>query len=424
MTLRFNKRLSITPVKEGGGSGDTAKGSFDKATQTLTLNNAYVVDLINQVTREEFKQTILEAVGTQDVIFDLTNIQTMFEKSICYGNITLQGRPISVILDMSGGDYSVTISEGIMCLNSEGLSAAGLTLEQIVQAGGAVDENVFTITGTQGNYDVVFNEQKEYEKKYGADINAILGDVDANGVLQAPTEQVDLVFTGVEDLGEKALAYKFYKNTILKSISFPDLVTVSGNYALDNAFYGGDINGTIYDGLTSISLPKLETVSGYLALSRTFQSNRGITSIELPKLKTISGSNAFANTFDAMDSLTSVSLPELTTISDYMGMSYCFNNDRNLPSVSFPKLSVLTGSQAFYYTFSYDTSLQSVSFPALTSQSFGSYTNQFNRMLNSVTGCTVHFPSNLQSVIGSWSDVTSGFGGTNTTVLFDLPATE
>ena len=35
----------------------------------------------------------------------------------------------------------------------------------------------------------------------------------------------------------------------------------------------------------------------------------------------------------------------------------------------------------------------------------------------------MHFPSNLQSVIGSWSDVQNGFGGTNTTVLFDLPAT-
>ena len=69
------------------------------------------------------------------------------------------------------------------------------------------------------------------------------------------------------------------------------------------------------------------------------------------------------------------------------------------------------------------THLTSISFPALTSTSFGSFTNQFNNMLYGVTGCTVHFPSNLQSVIGSWADVTNGFGGTNTTVSFDLPAT-
>ena len=70
-----------------------------------------------------------------------------------------------------------------------------------------------------------------------------------------------------------------------------------------------------------------------------------------------------------------------------------------------------------------NTSISNLSLPALKSTSFGSYTNQFDYMLKGVTGCTVHFPSNLQSVIGSWSSVTSGFGGTNTTVLFDLPAT-
>jgi len=45
-------------------------------------------------------------------------------------------------------------------------------------------------------------------------------------------------------------------------------------------------------------------------------------------------------------------------------------------------------------------------------------------MLSGCSNVTVHFPSNLQSVIGSWYDVQNGFGGTNTTVLFDLPATE
>lgn len=72
----------------------------------------------------------------------------------------------------------------------------------------------------------------------------------------------------------------------------------------------------------------------------------------------------------------------------------------------------------------YRTGITDLYFNSLTSSSFGSYTNQFSNMLSGVTGCTVHFPSNLQSVIGSWADVTNGFGGTNTIVLFDLPATE
>jgi hypothetical protein len=87
-------------------------------------------------------------------------------------------------------------------------------------------------------------------------------------------------------------------------------------------------------------------------------------------------------------------------------------------------LAEISGASAMHNTFYACTALTSVEFPALKSTSFGSYTNQFNSMLSGVTGCTVHFPSNLESVIGSWSSVTAGFGGTNTTVLFDLSATE
>jgi hypothetical protein len=95
----------------------------------------------------------------------------------------------------------------------------------------------------------------------------------------------------------------------------------------------------------------------------------------------------------------------------------------SLTSVNLSSLKIVTGNSCFRYAFQGCTSLTTLSFPALESTSFGSYTNQFNNMLQGVTGCTVHFPSNLQSVIGSWSDVTNGFGGTNTTVSFDLPAT-
>ena len=100
-----------------------------------------------------------------------------------------------------------------------------------------------------------------------------------------------------------------------------------------------------------------------------------------------------------------------------------------LTEINLSKLSDLTTSRAMGGTasqggtFTNCTLLTTLSFPALTSTSFGSFTNQFDMMLKGVTGCTVHFPSNLQSVIGSWSSVTGGFGGTNTTVLFDLPAT-
>ena len=41
-------------------------------------------------------------------------------------------------------------------------------------------------------------------------------------------------------------------------------------------------------------------------------------------------------------------------------------------------------------------------------------------MLTGVSGCTVHFPYCVKKIIQDWSDVTSGFSGSSTSVLFDL----
>lgn len=208
--------------------------------------------------------------------------------------------------------------------------------------------------------------------KYGATIDNFIGDVDSNGVLQAPSEEVDLVFSGVKDIAEYGLYYAFFGNFYLpKSISFPDLESLSNGHAMAELMHSSrSIDGHATTTLKSLSFPKLSSITGVYALQRSFYGASGLT------------------------------------------------------SVSFPVLSVLSGYNALQEAFSNCYSLTSISFPALTSSSFGTRTNQFNNMLPNVTGCTVHFPSNLQSVIGSWSDVTAGFGGTNTTVLYDLPATE
>lgn len=65
------------------------------------------------------------------------------------------------------------------------------------------------------------------------------------------------------------------------------------------------------------------------------------------------------------------------------------------------------------------TSLKEVRFPALTANSFGSSTNQLSNMLTGVTDCTLHFPAAAQAKIERMSSYPN-FGGTNTTVLFDL----
>lgn len=213
--------------------------------------------------------------------------------------------------------------------------------------------------------------------KYGATGGTFLGDVDANGVLSYDSNTpTDLVFTGVRDLGKTALNLRFTYTT-----------------------YTANIQANRFVGLSSIksaSFPDLENISGQYAMNYTFSNCKNFASLSMPNLTSISGANA---------------------------MTAMCNGCISLNSVNFAKLENITGSYALRYAFQSCIVLTTLSFPSITSTAFGSNTNQFNSMLSGVTGCTVHFPSNLQSVIGSWTSVTNGFGGTNTTVLFDLPAT-
>ena len=155
-----------------------------------------------------------------------------------------------------------------------------------------------------------------------------------------------------------------------------------------------------------------------------FQGCTGITSVDLSSLTTVTGSFGFNYAFKGCTSLTSIDLSSLTTIENSNTCASMFEGCTSLTSVDLSGLETINGMYACQNMFKGCTSLTSLSFPSLTSNSFGTYTSQFNNLLSGVTGCTVHFPSNLQSVIGSWTSVTAGFGGTNTTVLFDLPATE
>ena len=204
------------------------------------------------------------------------------------------------------------------------------------------------------------------------------------------------------------------------SFNLPSNATDVSSYALNRAYNG-------CTSITSADLSSLTTISGTYALASVFEGCTNLATVDLSSLTTISGPNALTNAFLGCFSLTSVNLSSLTTISGSSSLASAFESNQNytslITSITFSSLSTLTGSSAFQFCFRYREGLQSISFPALTSTSFGTRTNQFNSMLTSVTGCTVHFPSNLQSVIGSWTSVVNGFGGTNTTILFDLTAT-
>lgn len=274
----------------------------------------------------------------------------------------------------------------------------------------------------------------------GGQSSGIPRDVSSSGVYGKPTSSYSFSLpSGATNMEAKALIYAFYESPNLTSVDMGSLTgltasdsasyafyscsgvtsadlgsleTISGLYALNYAFYS-------CTNLANLDLGSLTTVSGNYAMNNCFYTCRSLTSLDLGSLTTVSGSNAMNSCFSSCSSLATVDISSLETVSGSNALSYIFAYTA-LSTVNFSSLSVLTGSSAMSYAFRNCSSLTSLSFPALTTSSFGSYTNQFDSMLRNCTGVTVHFPASIQSTIGSWASVTAGFGGTNTTVLFDL----
>ena len=237
----------------------------------------------------------------------------------------------------------------------------------------------------------------------------------ASSVLRNNTTTTRLVpLSGFTDIAECALATAYQNNkNISGGVVFANLTQISGDRACYRTFRSSSV--------TSVSMPNLQVISGDYACGTMFAVSN-VMSADLSNLETISGAAACNGMFLQSD-LEIIDLSKLKTVSGDSACASLFERCTKLKQIEFTLLDAITGGGAFYRAFAV-SGILSISFPALKSTSFGTRSNQFGSMLSSVTGCTVHFPSNLQSVIGSWSDVQNGFGGTNTTVLFDLAQTE
>lgn len=178
--------------------------------------------------------------------------------------------------------------------------------------------------------------------------------------------------------------------------------------AIDNISTGVTPTVTI-----SITENGTHDVINYASAEVKVESSGGVQYI--PREVTAEGNLRYPSanfTFSLPDNLTH-------SISD---LKYIFYECTSLTSVNFNNVTSI-GEYGLSWAFEGCTSLSSLSFPALTSSLSNNGVGQFSDILRGVTGCTVHFPSNLESVIGKWYDVTDGFSGIDTTVLFDLPVT-
>ena len=326
-------------------------------------------------------------------------------------------------------------------------------INQVVKGGGTTPTGTISIT-SNGTHDVTNYATADVNVPTTAPAHYVEKTLDANGVLQNSANFIDL--TGVTDLGAYVLndAYRYVVFPANTTITIP-CVNISGNYALQGCFYTDGSHNNYNNNITGFSCPNLKIISGYGVFAGAFQDGgRYLTNINLDNLEEINGNGACESMFSCGNqygahSLTHVSLPKLkkitntkscynmfwyqTNISSFempeleivTGSNACEGmlNATAITTFKFPSLNLLTGSYALRQMFGYCSNLQSLWFYALNTDSFGTTTNLFNRMLSSSANVTVHFPIRIQSTIGSWSDVTNGFGSTNTTVLFDIVTT-
>ena len=340
-------------------------------------------------------------------------------------------------------------------------------INQVVKGGGTTPTGTIQIT-TNGTHDVTNYASADvqvpttapqiyrvFREDNGKLTNSIttpfiplpstITDIDSYMLYAAYKGTPSSVLSGAIDLssltqmtGTASCAYAFTSCTGITSVDLSSVTQITGGNSLYNAF-------TSCTGITSVDLSSLTIVSGSSACNNTFSGCTGLINVDLSSLNTISGSDACRNMFSYCSSLTTIDLSSLTTISSkctemfasctslttvYLSSLSTINATQGcismfigctaLTSIDFPSLTALKASYAFSSAFEQCSGLTRISFYALTPSSFGSYTNQFNSMLSGVTGCTVHFPMAIQSTIGSWTSVTGGFGGTNTTVLFDI----
>ena len=173
--------------------------------------------------------------------------------------------------------------------------------------------------------------------------------------------------------------------------------------------------------LQETGLDNLEEINGNVACDHMYYKCLSLVSTGLHSLRKISGAQGCNEMFEGDTALVDIGLENLVEVNNQMGMREMFLGCSSIEVARFTKLKKLNQTRILEMTFKNCTALREIYFPSLTTiYSNATFGEIGDGMLAGCTDVTVHFLASMQSVIGNWAAVQNGFGGTNTTVLFDL----
>ena len=255
------------------------------------------------------------------------------------------------------------------------------------------------------------------------DLESVTGDHALNSMFVNSSGIVSIAFDKLKTItGSYALANLCSGISTLSSVDMKNVETISGNHACESM-------ATNTYNLSGFNLDKLKSISGTQACYRMFSAIK-TTTISLPSLESVYGTQSCQEMFGS-STATTVNLPKLVvaqtsnTLANYGALQNMMASSTNLTAFNIPSLKSILGVNTMRGVIASCSSMTSLSFPAVNPNSFGDKTNQFVGMCSNIPNITLHFPSNVQSVIEGLVgySTTAPFGAVAGTVLFDLPAT-
>lgn len=179
-----------------------------------------------------------------------------------------------------------------------------------------------------------------------------------------------------------------------------------GNKSTDGALViAHEVGDLVFDGVKSIASQAL--------MWKFYNSN--IQSVSFPDLIKIHTPSACESAFKNA-SITDIVWNKLDELSGTDALNEAFYNTQ-LTSVVISATKI-TGRRVLQGCFAKCNKLTTVIFTSL--EDVGDETSQFDNMLQGVNGCTVSFPANMRSTLEGWTSIQNGFGGTNTTILYNM----